>query len=198
MYGSDQEEATAAGQIARRIAMGDRAAEAELVGRYGERLGFLLRRWTRDDDAAKELFQETFHRALEKLRAGELREPERLSSYLVGLAKNLATYHYRKDDRRSAYHGDSDQDAEFSDPSSGLLARLLDREKAILVRRVLAELPTARDREILSRFYLVEEDSKTICAELGLAAEHFKRVLFRARQRYRALFETRVGRLDHA
>ncbi len=66
------------------------------------------------------------------------------------------------------------------------------------MRRVLEELPTERDREVLSRFYLAEDDSKKICADLGLATSHFKRVLFRARERYRTLFENRVGRLDGA
>ncbi len=184
--------------MVRRIAAGDRSAEAELVEEYGRRLAFLLRRWTRDDDAAQELYQETFRRAIEKLRAGELREPERLASYLIGLAKNLSTYYYRKGDRRSVYHKDPGEKADFADPSPGLLTRVLSREKADLARRVLAELPTDRDREVLSRFYLAEDDSKTICAELGLAATHFKRVLFRARQRYRTLFEARVERLDAA
>lgn len=188
-------QATTAADIVSRIAAGDHDAETELVERYGRRLAFLLRRWTRDPDAAQDLFQETFRQAIEKLRGGELRDPERLSSYLVGLAKNLATYHYRKGDRRSAHHGETDERTQHADPGPGPETRLADREKAVLVRRVLAELPTERDREVLSRFYLVEDDSKTICDELGLAVTHFKRVLFRARQRYRALFETHADQL---
>ncbi|MEM7585544.1 MAG: RNA polymerase sigma factor [Acidobacteriota bacterium] len=194
-----EEKSTAsAHDMVRRIAAGDHAAEAELVETYGQRLSFLLRRWTRDEDAAQELYQETFRRAIEKLRAGELREPERLASYLVGLAKNLSTYHYRKGDRRAVHHEDAGEKADFADPSSGSLTRVLSREKADLARRVLAELPTERDREVLSRFYLAGDDSKTICTELELAATHFKRVLFRARQRYKTLFEARMGRLDTA
>ncbi len=190
---TEEPEGAAAADLVRRIVTGDRAAEAELVARYGERLGFLLRRWTRDEDAAQDLFQETFRQAIEKLRGGELRQPERLAAYLVSLAKNLSTYHYRKGDRRAAYHHDPGKEADFADPSPSLLDLLLGHEKADLVRQVLTELPTARDREILSRFYLAEDDSKMICAELGLAASHFKRVLFRARQRYRTLFEARVA-----
>ena len=192
----DSAQAKIARELVRRVASGDRSAEAELVERYGERLAFLLRRWTRDDNTARELYQETFRQALEKLRADELRQAERLPSYLVGLAKNLARYHYRKSDRRAAYHDEPGETVQFADPSPGLLARLLDKEKAALVRRVLHELPTERDREVLSRVYRAEDDSKTICADLGLAASHFKRVLYRARERYRALFIKRVGASD--
>ncbi len=194
----EEPEAIAAADLVGRIVAGDRTAEAELVQRYGERLLFLLRRWTRDPDAAEDLYQETLRRAIEKLRAGALRQPERRAAYLVGLAKNLATYHYRKGDRRAAHHRDPGEKAELADSSPSLLSRLLKREKVHLVRQVLAELPTDRDREVLSRFYLAEDDSKTICAELGLAATHLKRVLFRARQRYRALFEARAARLEAA
>ncbi|MCP4664535.1 MAG: hypothetical protein GY856_54820 [bacterium] len=53
-------------------------------------------------------------------------------------------------------------------------------------------MPTERDREVLSRFYLAEEDKEQICCDLGLAGEHFKRVLFRARRRFKKLYEARV------
>ena len=50
-----------------------------------------------------------------------------------------------------------------------------------------------RDREVLLRYYLAEENSSRICADLGIDAEHFYRVLSRARQRYRQLFEERIA-----
>ncbi|HET9795823.1 MAG TPA: sigma-70 family RNA polymerase sigma factor, partial [Thermoanaerobaculia bacterium] len=55
-------------------------------------------------------------------------------------------------------------------------------------RRVLAELPSERDRRILFRFYIDEDDKEQICRELSLTSLHFNRVLFRARERYRALY----------
>jgi RNA polymerase sigma-70 factor, ECF subfamily len=52
-------------------------------------------------------------------------------------------------------------------------------------------MPVARDREILVRFYLDDEERETICRELGLSEEHFNRVIFRARNRFRELLEHR-------
>lgn len=57
------------------------------------------------------------------------------------------------------------------------------------MRRVLAELPSDRDREILFRFYIAEDEKDSICRDLGLTSLHFNRVLFRARERYRELYE---------
>jgi RNA polymerase sigma-70 factor (ECF subfamily) len=54
---------------------------------------------------------------------------------------------------------------------------------------VIGELPTARDRQLILRFYLGEEDKARLCADLGIESVHFKRVLFRARQRFKELLE---------
>ena len=65
---------------------------------------------------------------------------------------------------------------------------LLQQEQAAMVRAVLAELDSDRDREILFRFYLADDDKERICRDLGLTAVHFNRVLFRARERFRELY----------
>ena len=44
-----------------------------------------------------------------------------------------------------------------------------------------------RDREILLRFYIAEEDKDRIAADYGLSSLQFNRVLHRARQRYKEL-----------
>jgi RNA polymerase sigma-70 factor (ECF subfamily) len=57
------------------------------------------------------------------------------------------------------------------------------------VRKVLGELKSERDRQVLFRFYVAEEEKEKICASLGLTSLHFNRVLFRARERFRELYE---------
>jgi RNA polymerase sigma-70 factor (ECF subfamily) len=73
------------------------------------------------------------------------------------------------------------------------LTRLLRAEKAALVRQVIGEMPMERDRQVLFRFYIGEEDKERICADLGLTGPELNVVLFRARQRYRKLFEERLA-----
>jgi RNA polymerase sigma-70 factor, ECF subfamily len=58
-----------------------------------------------------------------------------------------------------------------------------------VVRRLLAELPVERDREILRRHYLSEESKDSVCHALGIDDAHFRRVLHRAKQRLRELLE---------
>jgi RNA polymerase sigma-70 factor (ECF subfamily) len=175
--------------LVRRIQDGDAAAEAELVLRFSEGLSFLLRRWTRDRTAAEDLFQETFRLALEKIRKGEVRDPDRLAGFLRSLAKNLSIEHYRRGSRREVREEELEAATEMTAPEAGQLGTLLRQEKTALVRQVLAELSSGRDRQILFRFYIAEEDKEQIRSDLGLTGPEFNLVLFRARRRYRDLYE---------
>ena len=159
---------------------------------YGRAVAIILDRHTNGRPEAEDLFQDTFRVALEKLRRGELREPEKLPGFLAGIARSLAIEHYRKATRRKT---DPDSEALLAVPASGAgqLGQLLDRENAGLVRQVIRELGTERDREVLLRFYIAEEDKDRICADHGLTSLQFNRVLHRARQRYREIYLERAG-----
>lgn len=177
------------GELVRRIREGDSRAEEELVVRFGEGLTFLLRRWTRDRTVAEDLYQETFRMALEKIRSGEVRDPEKLAGFLHSLARNLSIHHYRRGSVRQTREEDLETVADVSAPEAGQLGQLLHREKTAMVRQVLTELASERDRQVLFRFYIAEEDRERIRSDLGLSGPEFNMVLFRARRRYRDLYE---------
>ncbi|HEX3526726.1 MAG TPA: RNA polymerase sigma factor [Thermoanaerobaculia bacterium] len=177
--------------LVHRIVSGDPTAEAELVQRFSRALTFLLRRLTRDEAAAEDLYQETFRLVIEKIRRGELREPARLPGFVSSMARNLFIGSTRTGSRRRKWHGDAEATETAPDPAPGQLAKLLAQERAATVRRVLAELKNDRDREILSRYYIADENKEDICRDFALTDLHFNRVLFRARQRYKELFERR-------
>lgn len=183
---SEQAEHEIAADLARQIGQGVRAAEEALVARYGPALHFLLKKRTRDSELALDIRQDALRVVIEKLRAGTLEQPERLAGYLRGVALKLCGAERRKELRR-ATTADSDAveavAAERADPEEHLSEEQLKRA----VRELLAELSTPRDRDILTRVYLLEEDKDAICAALGVDSLHFNRVLFRAKQRFREL-----------
>ena len=180
--------------LVRSIQDGNPAAEAELVARFSEGLSFLLRRWTRDRMVAEDLFQETFRLALEKIRKGEVRDPDRLAGFLRSLAKNLSIEHYRRGSRREVREEELEAASELSATDTGQLGRFLREEKAALVRQVLEDLGSERDRQVLFRFYISEEDKEQIRSDLGLTGPEFNLVLFRARRRYRDLYERHAAK----
>ncbi|HLJ91543.1 MAG TPA: sigma-70 family RNA polymerase sigma factor [Candidatus Angelobacter sp.] len=176
------------GELALRIQSGERAAEAELVERYSRGIMIIVRRIARDSSLTDDLCQETFRLVLLKVRRGDLKEPDKLSGFICSVARNLAIDHMRSVRPTEDLAGMNETDA-LEHPAPDALDRLLREEKVRAVQRVLAELTTGRDREILQRFYVAEEEKEVICTDLGLSSLHFNRVLYRARERFRELYE---------
>jgi len=182
----DALEAQASIDLVHRIGRGDRAAEREMIERYGRGLLYLLRRRSSDPELAKDLRQETYVIAIEKLRASPIEDPARLGAYLRGIAVHLVSAEQRKR-RRRATSPDLDAIEVASDGRPGPGDTLSRAQIAATVRALLDELPVDRDREVLIRLYLMDQDRDRICDALGIDASHFNRVLFRAKQRFKAL-----------
>jgi RNA polymerase sigma-70 factor (ECF subfamily) len=103
------------------------------------------------------------------------------------VARNLAAAAGRR--RRKTAVEPEGAAASVPDPRPGQLHRVVAREDRLRVRRLLGELRSVRDREVLWRFHLAEESRETICRDLGLTASQLNVVLFRARQRFKKLVE---------
>ncbi len=176
--------------LVRRILDGERGAENELVERYTRAVVFFVKQSVSDRAAADDLYQDTFRVVLEKVRQGAVREPERLAGFVCSIARNLVIEHFRRGSRRVAREVPGDAPSVPS-PAPSALEQLLREEKADLARRVLASMESERDRQVLQRFYLADEDKDRICEDLGLTSLHFNQVLCRARERYKKLFEER-------
>jgi RNA polymerase sigma-70 factor, ECF subfamily len=143
--------------LVERILAGERGAEEELVCRYSRGVSIIVRRIAKDPSVTEDLCQETFRLVLEKVRRGDLREAEKLSGFICSLARNLAIEHFRNCSRMETVR-DVEAAACLSDPAPDQLSRLLQDERARAIREVLKELKSARDRELLYRFYIAEEE----------------------------------------
>lgn len=186
--GHEPDEGLVATDLVRRIQAGDATAEGELVQRYSRGLGYLLRRLGATPELADDLHQETFRIVLERLRAKGLDEPAGLAGFLRGTARNLMTAERRKTARRRT-DADEEELAQAVHPAPSQLSSVLLDEEAETVRRLIRELPTDRDRQLLLRYYVSEEEKESLCSDLGLDSLHFNRVLFRARQRFKEILE---------
>ncbi len=173
----------------------DPASSLAAVYRDYPGLRALILRRVRDPEVAADILQDAAVTTLEKLRSGEIAHPENLGGYLYRVAINHLRNHRRKD--RTALSSPEQLEElrdSVDDPDWERIGR---PQWAAAARRMLEEMPAARDRELLVRFYLNDEDKDTICRELNLSQEHFNRVIFRARNRFREVLEQRgFGRGD--
>jgi RNA polymerase sigma-70 factor (ECF subfamily) len=167
---------------------GDEPA-VDLSAFYREYAGLrsLIIRRAGDPEAAADIFHDAIVTTLQKLRSGEIDNPKVLGGYIYRVALNHLRNYRRKDksDISSAHDVEALADQANLPPDTEVQRG----QWARMARIALRDLPTSRDREILIRFYLDEEDKDSICSSLGLSDAHFTRVIFRARNRFRALLE---------
>jgi RNA polymerase sigma-70 factor (ECF subfamily) len=180
--------ADAGTDLVSRIMAGDRQAEAELVERYSRGVMIIIRREVGESSVADDLYQETFRIAIEKIRQGDVREPEKLSGFVCGVARNLVIDYFRRAARQEGAR-EIDEAALLPDPAPNQLEALLQKEQADFVWQILKEMRNERDIQVLFRFYLAEDEKEQICADLGLTSLHFNRVIHRARERYLELYK---------
>lgn len=174
-----------------RIMAGEHEAEDELVHRYSRGVFVIINRIIRNSTDAEELVQETLLIALGKIRRGEVRDPERLSGFISGVARMLAQGYLQKAKSRNFTAIDEVPPPVDSKPDPH--EQLLQKEEAEIVRQVIGELRMERDRQVLTRFYIIEEEKESICANLGLTSAQFNQVIFRAHARFRELYEEKLG-----
>jgi len=107
---------------------------------------------------------------------------------IIGLFCNTTTVmHYRKEKR---YIGEEDGIISLQSAPRDRKAQQIDQKHArSLLDGIIEQLVQPRDREILHRFYLLDQDKSRVCSALELSSVHFDRVLYRARKRIREIID---------
>lgn len=146
---------------------------------------------------AEDLTQETLHIVVERVRARTIDDPRKVFAFAAATARNLALNAARKMLRQQTVVDSElvDELAQNLEMEQGELSESDDRHLAQAVADLLDELPTERDRQLLTRFYLDGIDKQQLCRDLGLSPKHFDRVLMRARSRLRTIIERRAPHL---
>jgi RNA polymerase sigma factor (sigma-70 family) len=161
---------------------GDHAAFGELADRHAPRLTALAGRLLGDAVEAEDLTQETLLQAF--LGLGRLRDPERFSSWIYGIALNLAKMRLRGRRNGALPALDATRLAALvaADPSPAEIVEA--RELWSLVESALDVLPVEQRRAVLLH-YVDGLSCEEIAALLGEPAGTVRVRLHRARARLR-------------
>lgn len=157
------------------VLRGDREAFGELYDRKARLIRAICYDATRELSSAADLTQEVFFRAYRGL--GELRDPTRFGSWLLGITKQVCR-EWRRTQRRRPQPIEGLELESHSWADAGLLDSVGD------LRRAIIALPE-RERLALHAFYLMEMDAEQARGVLELSRSGFYRVLSRARRRLR-------------
>jgi RNA polymerase sigma-70 factor (ECF subfamily) len=161
-----------------------------------ERVLAYLRSELRDPALADDVCHDAFRIVLERLARQPLEDPARLASYLMQTAHHLVIMHRRREVRRRTATGQQEVLDGATHPQDDPAAAQETEFCVQAVRHLLQEMQLPRDREILVRVYLHDQDKDRVCRELGISEEHYKRVLHRARARFAELLQRRYRPSD--
>ena len=167
-------------ELVRQIASSsDTDAEAELFRRMAPRVRFYGLRHLRDEHAAEDLAQQVLITTLEALRAGRLREPEKLASFVLGTCRltvlNLRRSAHRKE-RLLAQFG-TDLRTPVQPPTP-----YLDREQLARCVQNLNE----RERMVVVMTFYDEQTGEDVASFLGVSKANLRVIRHRAIRQLRA------------
>lgn len=167
-----------------RIKGKDKKAEQQFCEAFYTSTLNLIRRMVREPILAEDLTQEALLTVLLKLRAGKVEQSQFLGRYVRQTAKFTTISWYRK--RANQEHAPLEE-VSVQDLGARAEEVVFDDERREIVVELLNSLSVSRDREVLTRHYLKEEEKLHICEEKGLTSQHFDRVISRARLRCKQL-----------
>lgn len=150
-------------------------------------------RWRLGEVATAELedrLHDAFLAAYEAIRAGAIRNPERLHSFISTIVRHQATMALRGFAKKRQ-HCDISDYTQLEHEVPGQDQMLMAAERSELLSELLGELKPM-DREILIRFYLRGQSREAICKEMGLTSTQFRLRKSRAKGRLRNLMSARV------
>jgi RNA polymerase sigma-70 factor (ECF subfamily) len=172
--------------LARRIAAAapdrDAAAEAELCRRFAPRIRLYGLRHLRNEAAAADLTQDVLLMTLQKLRAREVREPERVASFILGTGRQLVIDRRRGSRRRERL---LESFAEDLLPSADVRVEALDTDR---LGDCLQRLPE-RERAVLMMTFYDDRPAEAVGTDLGLSAGNVRVIRHRGIERLRACMQ---------
>ena len=177
------------GELARLIASAPPGAapaeESELYRRFAPRVRLYGLKHLRDRAAAEDLAQEVLLVTIERLRAGEIRNPDGIGSFILGTSRMLAGSTARKTRRRESLTAQFHAPSLYAEPS-------LAADDIAVVERCLHALPE-RDRRVVVLTFYAEKTSPEIAEELGVTHTVVRVARHRALERLRECVHLRQG-----
>jgi RNA polymerase sigma-70 factor, ECF subfamily len=158
-----------------KVELQGRDAEEELCRTMGPRIRLYGLRHLRDEQGAADLVQQVLMITIESVRAGKVRDPERIGSFVLGICRMVVLEIRRGGARRERLL------EQYLPPVSASPEPPPDLDKLAECLGRLAE----RERSVVVMTFYEEHSSETVAGSLGLSNENVRVIRHRALGRLR-------------
>jgi len=136
---------------------------------------------------------DTFLIVVQAIKKGDLREPERLMGFVRTVVRRQVAAQIDRAMQNRREQVDMDTTVLVSDKHDTPEEAAITRQHEAVAESVLRSV-SIRDREILTRFYLMEQTQEEICDEMGLSETQFRLLKSRAKARFGELGRKKLAR----
>jgi RNA polymerase sigma-70 factor, ECF subfamily len=177
--------------LVERIRTGDATAMQELYQVFGRGVRHYLCRQLGMQDVDDKI-HDTFLIVVQAIQNGDLREPDRLMGFVRTIARRMVAGHIDQMVHRRRDNVAVDSGIAISDKRTTPEQSVIERQKIDIMLGVLKEM-SGRDRDILTRFYLYEQNQDAICREMNLTSTQFRLLKSRAKNRFAELGKKKLS-----
>jgi RNA polymerase sigma-70 factor (ECF subfamily) len=174
------------------IRNGERAGMEELYRVFSRGVRYYLCRQLGPQDLDDRV-HDTFLIVVQAIRRDELREPERLMGFVRTVVRRQVAAQIDRAVQNRREQADMEATTLVSDRRDSQEAAAISREHEQMAESVLRSV-SLRDREILTRFYLMEQSQEEICEEMSLSETQFRLLKSRAKARFGELGRKKLAR----
>ena len=134
---------------------GDERSLEILIGRHKQRIYSLIYSKVLDRETTEDIFQDTFIKIINTLKAGRYNEEGKFVSWAMRIAHNLVMDHFRKANRKPLFKNTDDFDifSVISDSTLNIEKQLIKDQIHIDVRKIVDELPSEQKEVLMMRIY---------------------------------------------
>jgi len=179
-------------ELVEKIKAEDPAGMEELYRVFSRGVRFYLCRQLGPQDLEDKV-HDTFLIVVQAVRRGELREPERLMGFVRTVVRRQVAAHIDQAVHTRHQQVGLDTGTTVVDLNRDPEETAIQQEHEQIAKRVLHSI-SKRDREILTRFYLLEQSQQQICTQMRLTETQFRLLKSRAKARFGELGKRRLER----
>jgi RNA polymerase sigma-70 factor, ECF subfamily len=172
--------------VVARIREGDQSAEVELYQVFSRGIRFFILRKL-GPDGLEDNVHDCFFESLKAIRRGQLRDPQRLMGFVRTIAnrKIAENIGVRVVERSRLCSFEEPFVANIATSKATPEALVIEKERVKQVRAAVAKMP-GRERDILTRFYVMEQPKEQICEEMKLTETQFRLIKSRTKAKLTA------------
>ena len=135
---------------------GDQSAIEILINRHRSKVYTYILLTIKNQPLAEDLFQETFIKVIQSLRAGKYRDNGRFLSWVIRIAHNLIIDHFRKEKQMNSVSNDDSEVDLFNSKKlsdSNIEELIVSSQIKAEIRTLINELPDDQREVVLLRHY---------------------------------------------